>query len=51
MAAVKRWLGLPEISTKDKIEALKQKDRELSTKLTEQFTELETLLIKDKAES
>lgn len=51
MAAVKRWLGLPEVSTKDKIEALKTRDKELSTKLTEQFTELETLLIKDKADA
>lgn len=51
MAAVKRWLGLPEISTKDKIEALKARDRELSTNLTKQFSEFEALLVKDKKES
>ena len=50
MAAVKRWLGLPEISQKDKIKELKKLDKDISASLTEQFSELETLLVKDKKE-
>ena len=52
MAAVKRWLGLPETPTmKDKIKALKEKDAQYSASLTKNYKELEALLVKDKTES
>ena len=50
MAVVRQWLGLPGISTKDKIAALRERDDELSSKLHKQFSELEGLLLhKNKA--
>ena len=45
---IRQWLGWPEKSTKEKIEALKQKDDELSARLKQQFDELEDLLAKPK---
>lgn len=45
MEALREWLGLPKVSTKEKIASLKRRDDELSAKLHKQFEELEDLLL------